>query len=285
MMLTKHNTIDIYEQDEWPAMLKGVLIYSENEYGCASHIAMKSLLGEQEPSGRILTHLINQMVFNQTKDFESVGWEYYFYNDYMIININKWPTTPIMPLHEAQATWIHCYPPVRDLLSFLKDKYYQSSATAPSMLAFVTSTTLHDSLNTDIFAIHSPEDMLMYQHKDCIKLNITDQQDPKPQLKTDLFFTPPAWLFPHLANAMGMNYPVTLFSGHDPESGDIDEVAALTLFRWLNRTTGNHTNKHAFNRSLKNTKREVAVALKMRNDLETMLKSNEESEAPNVLWG
>tara|TARA_R110001592_G_scaffold7835_4_gene43440 strand:+ start:1913 stop:2749 length:837 start_codon:yes stop_codon:yes gene_type:complete len=278
-MMTKHNTIDIYETEEWPETLKGVFIYSENEYGCASHIAMKALLGDAKPAGRILTHLINQMVFNQTKDYEDVGWEYYFYAGTLIININKWPQTPIMPLHEAQATWINCYPPVRDLLSFIKDKYDNTG-----FVAYVTSTTLHDSLNTDIFAIHPPEHLMAYSHKGSKKISILPKH--KLGIKGDLFFTPPAWMFPHLANKMGFDGATTIFSGHDPESGDIDELAALTLFRWANKATGNLVNKHSFNRSLKSISTDIQAALTMRDELEKLLASaDEHSEAPNMLWG
>jgi hypothetical protein len=278
MMMKKHNTIDIYQREEWPDALRGVLIYSENEYGCASHIAIKSLLGDTEPSGRILTHLINQMVFNQTKDYEQVGWAYYFYEDILIVNINKWPQTPIMPLDEAQATWIHCYPPVRDLLSFLYEKY-----GSMGWLSYMTSTTLHDSLNTDIFRIHDPKETIAFWHSSqkMIPLPATGKK-----VKGDLFFTPPAWMFPHFANAMGFTNCLTLFSGHDPESGDIDEVAALTLFRWANQVSGNKQTKHAFNRALKKTKAQVAETLSLRKDLEALLESAEQkTEAPNVLWG
>jgi len=279
MMMTKHNTIDIYQRSEWPDVLQGVLLYSENEYGCASHIAMNSFVEDSEPDGRILTHLINQMVFNQTKDYEQVGWTYHFYNGYMIVNINKWPQTPIVPLHEAQATWIHCYPPVRDLVSFLKEKYDNLS-----LLAYVTSTTMHDALNTDIFAVHSPEHLMGYSHTNGTKFTIMPKH--KTGIKGDLFFSPPSWMFPHLAVGMGFSQAITIFSGHDPESGDIDEIAALTLFRWLNTVMGNPITKHSYNRSLRKTKKDVKAAIEMRNDLEELLENAKNTDdAPNVLWG
>ena len=281
MMLTNHNTIDLYHKEDWPTTIKGVVIYTENEYGCASHIASKGILGDQEPSGRILTHLINQMVFNQSVDFESVGWPYYFYEGYLIVNINKWPSTPIMPLQEAQATWIYCYPPVRDLISFLYKKYGDMGKG----LYYMTSTTLHDSLNTDIFAVHPPDELIFYNHKNGIKSWHSPKQNVSGNLTTDLFFAPPSWLFPHLAHEMGVKNCLTVFSGHDPESGDIDEVAALTLFRWLNKFTEKTKNKHAFNRALKDTKKEVDDALAMRADFERVLEKAQQQDAPNMLWG
>lgn len=277
-MMTKHETIDIYEQEAWPSVINGVLIYSENEYGCGSHIAMRAILGDTKPAGRILSHLISQMVFNQSKDFEQIGWEYYFYNGTLILNVNQWPTTPIMPLHEAQATWIHCYPPVRDFLSFIKNKYDDLG-----FFAFVTSTTLHDSLNNDIFAVHSPDELLCYSHSISKKLRI---KKGFSELKTDLFFSPPAWLFPHLAHNMGISNSLTIFSGHDPESGDVDEVASLTLFRWVNRMTGRTKTKHALNASLKKTKKQVDESLALRKELEELLSDAQTKvEAPNMLWG
>jgi len=240
---------------------------------------MKALLGDTKPSGRIVTHLINNMVFNQTKDYEDIGWDYYFHGDKLIININKWPQTPIMPLDEARATWIHCYPPVRDLLSFVQDKYDNKI----NLLSFVTSTTIHDSLNTDIFEIHDPETLMGYFFSN--KTKVTIKPKHKVGIKGDLFFTPPAWLFPHIADMMGYQQTATIFSGHDPEAGDIDEVAALTLFRWLNEATGRKVNKHSFNQSLKKTKGEVEQTLSMREDLEKLLQQTEASEAPNMLWG
>lgn len=278
-MLTRHHTIDIYQTEDWPETINGVFFYTENEYGCASHIAMQALLGDAKPSGRILTHLINHMVFNQTKDYEDAGWEYYFYENKVIININKWPQTPIMPLHEAQATWIHCYPPVRDLLDFIQNKYDNNIAH----LSFITSTTIHDSLNTDIFEIHEPETLMGYFFRDKVKLTINPTQGLG--IKGDLFFTPPAWMFPHFANEMGYQQTATIFSGHDPECGDIDSVAALTLFRWLNHATGKKVTKRSFNRALKNTMSEVEEAQTMRADLEKLLQQNETKEAPNMLWG
>jgi len=276
-MLTKHGTIDIYEQEQWPSVIHGVLLYSENEYGCASHIAMKSLLGDIKPAGRVLTHLINQMVFNQTKEYEDIGWEYYFYNGVMIVNINRWPQTPIMPLQEAQATWIHCYPPVRDFVSYMKNKYDNLG-----YFTYVTSTTLHDALNNDIFAVHSPDEMLCYSHSTSQKLRINGPS----KLKTDLFFSPPAWLFPHLAHKMGISNCLSIFSGHDPEAGDVDEVAALTLFRWLNQLTGKGRTKHALNSTLKKTKKEVSDSLLLRKELEELLEGAQgNAEAPNMLWG
>ena len=277
MMMTKHETIDIYEQEAWPAVINGVLIYSENEYGCASHIAMNAILGDTKPAGRILSHLISQMVFNQSKDFEHIGWEYYFYNGTLILNVNQWPQTPIMPLHEAQATWIRCYPPVRDFISFIKNKYDDLR-----FFAFVTSTTLHDSLNNDIFAVHTPDELLCYSHSSNQKLRIKGEGE----LKTDLFFSPPAWLFPYLAHNMGLSNSLTMFSGHDPESNDVDEVASLTLFRWVNRMTGRTKTKHALNASVKKTKKQVGESLALRKELEELLSDAQTKvEAPNMLWG
>tara|TARA_R110000822_G_scaffold27401_3_gene81833 strand:+ start:1780 stop:2613 length:834 start_codon:yes stop_codon:yes gene_type:complete len=277
-MLTRYHTIDIYENQEWPEDINGVLIYSENEYGCASHIAVKGLLGDAKPAGRILTHLISNMVFNQTKDYEHVGWDYYFYEDKVIININKWPQTPIMPLHEAQATWIHCYPPVRDLLAFIKDKYGDIGH-----LSFVTSTTIHDSLNTDIFAIHSPDKLMAYFFNTQAKVTIAPKH--KVGIEGDLFFSPPAWMFPHFANEMGYQQTATIFSGHDPEAEHIDSVASLTLFRWLNTITGSKVTKHNYNRSLKQARVDTEETLAARAELEELINEANQSEAPNMLWG
>tara|TARA_R110000765_G_scaffold22708_2_gene57885 strand:+ start:907 stop:1698 length:792 start_codon:yes stop_codon:yes gene_type:complete len=214
-MRTKYDTIDIYHDQPLPNITK-LLVYAENEYGSATAIAAKGILGDRQPDARIVTHLITNTIFNQTIGFEDIGWELYFEGDTGILCLTNWPATPIVPLEEAERTWIYAYPPTRDTLLFLSEEL------GVERLTYMSSTTIHNVLDTDIFKSHKSTKLILY---DFINENITHEDEA-------LFLAPPTWLFGHLSKLIGLTVSRVVMSGHNPDE-KIDALAGATLSRWL----------------------------------------------------
>ena len=214
-MRTKHETIDIYSLDgkDIHTMLqannKGLIMFTENEYGCASHIAIGGLIDLNKPDAKILTHLINNNVFNQTEDYEDIGWDMYFDNGYTVVNITRWPQTSLMPPEHSMNTWIHIYPPVRDLVELAHKNGHKN-------LTYVSTTTIHDALDNDVFKLHKPTEIMQYDFHQ----TISDD--------TNLFFSPPTWLFPHMGKLMGYETCTAIVSGHNADER-LDWEAGMAL--------------------------------------------------------
>lgn len=221
-MRTKYDTIDIYHDKPLPHGITKLLVYAENEYGSATAIAAKGILGDRQPDARIVTHLITNTIFNQTVDFEDIGWELYFEGDTAILCLTNWPATPLVPLEEAERTWIYAYPPTRDTLLFLTENLGVDEVT------YISSTTIHNVLESDMFKTYKPTDLIRY---DFINGQLATHQ--LAQQKDTLFLSPPTWLFGHLSKLMGLSASQVMMSGHNPEE-KIDRVAAAMLSVWLN---------------------------------------------------
>lgn len=203
-MRTKHDSIDIYTMDgsDIRTMLgthnKGLIIFTEHEYGCASHLAIGGIVDLQKPQAKVLTHLINNNVFNQTEDYEDIGWDLYFSSGYTILNVTRWPQTSLIPPEQSMTTWIHVYPPVRDLLQVAKDNGHNH-------IYFASSTTIHDALDNKVFKIHDSKEIIEHNFDQTISSDVK------------LFFSPPTWLFPHLGKLMGYETCMAIVSGHNPD--------------------------------------------------------------------
>lgn len=222
-MRTKHESIDIYSTKEGEDIAslmednnKGLILFTEHEYGCASHMAVSTVVDLETPVARVMTHLISNNVFNQTEDFEHIGWEMYFHNGYTFVNISRWPQTSIVPPDQAQSTWIHIYPPLRDLLDFCKKGGH-------TKLYFLSSTTIHDALDNDIFRLYESSEITEYDFK---------VKHEKRGDGNDLFFSPPTWLFPYFANLMDYDVSKAIISGNDTEVR-VDKKAGMALMNWL----------------------------------------------------
>lgn len=263
MMRTKYETIDIYHDRPIPNGINTLLVYAENEYGSATSIAVKGILGNRQPDARIVTHLITNTIFNQTMDFEDIGWELYFEDNIAILCLTNWPATPLVPIEEAERTWIYAYPPTRDALEWLINNVGIESAT------YISSTTIHNVLDGDIFKTYEPSEMIRYDF-----IQPTESQET-------LFLSPPTWLFGHLSKLMGISKSQVLMSGHDPET-KIDKVAANTLSNWLgNNMNLKHNPLHA--------NEFIEVLEKRHSNNEIMSKKISymmaESEPNQMLWG
>lgn len=222
IMRVKEESIDIYTNDDQDinAMLgshnKGLIIFTEHEYGCATHIAVGGMVDLKKPDGKILTHLINNNVFNQTEDFEEIGWDIYFQNGYTILNITRWPQTSLIPPEQSMSTWINVYPPVRDFLSLAHRNGHNS-------VFFLSSTTIHDALDNDIFKIHDSKEIIEYNFHQ----TITDE--------VNLFFSPPTWLFPYIGKLMGYEVCMAIMVGNNPDER-LDWEAGVALQEYLYNT-------------------------------------------------
>ena len=217
IMRVKHESIDIYTNDKQDitAMLrknnKGLIIFTEHEYGCASHIAIGGMVDLKKPDGKILTHLINNNVFNQTEDFEEIGWDIYFQSGYTILNITRWPQTSLIPPEQSMSTWIHVYPPVRDFLTLARENGH-------NCVFFVSSTTIHDALDNDIFKIHDSKEII--------------EHDFHNESEVNLFFSPPTWLFPYIGKLMGYEVCMAIMVGNNPDER-LDWEAGVALQEYL----------------------------------------------------
>ncbi len=216
-MRTKHDNIDKYTNDKQDINVllsdnnKGLIVFTEHEYGCASHLAIGGMVDLKKPSAKILTHLINNNVFNQTEDFEEIGWDIYFQSGYTILNITRWPQTSLIPPEQSMATWIHVYPPVRDFLSLAQRNGIDS-------VIFASSTTIHDALDNDIFKIHDSKEIILH--------------DFKQENKANLFFSPPTWLFPYIGKLMGFDKCHAIMVGNNPDMR-LDWDAGLAIQEYL----------------------------------------------------
>jgi|11BtaG_2_1085332.scaffolds.fasta_scaffold05099_11 hypothetical protein len=221
-MRIKHESIDIYPLEEGftsslAANNKGLIIFTEHEYGCASHLAVSPLVDIENPVARVMSHLINNNVFNQTEEFDHIGWGLFFYKGYTFVNISRWPQTSIFPAEQAQSTWIHIYPPVRDLLDYLQ------SYGGHKKLYFLSSTTIHDALDNDIFKIFDSSEIVEY--------DFTAKHEKRGD-GNDLFFSPPTWLFPYFADLLGYKIATAVVSGNEPDKR-VDRSAGMALMNWL----------------------------------------------------
>lgn len=270
-MRMKQNTVDIYSNKDMKSLIKnnnkGLIIFTEHEYGCASHLAISSIVDMSKPSARILSHLISNNVFNQTEEFENIGWEIYFRNEYTILNINQWPSTPLIPPEAAQGTWIYIYPVVRDLLEF----FYDNGITD---LYFLSSSTIHDALDNDVFKIYESSTVVEYEF---------DGKFPKRGDNNELFFNPPTWLFPYLANLIGYDKSVSVISGHNDDER-VDKVAGVALMDWLESKLSIAGNVEELSDKATELTDAFERNSKLHEQIETVI-SGRDSPKNSMLWG
>jgi hypothetical protein len=263
-MRTKYETIDIYHEKELP-FINTLLVYAENEYGSATSIAAKSVVGDAEPDARIVSHLITNTIFNQTEGFEDIGWELYIMDNVGILNITNWPATPLMPLEEAEATWIYAYPPARDTLLFL------SESMGVKNITYMSATTIHEVLQSDIFKIHNSKELITYDF-----INQSGDED-------SLFLSPPTWLFGHLSKLIGFEKSNVIMSGYNSDT-KVDAVAARTLSLWIEKNLGLIQNVDYGVSHIHDLNNRWEENEKMKKSINAMI--NKASEPENqMLWG
>lgn len=275
-MLTQQGTIDIYHEHDLPLDISKVVVYSENDYGGAAHVAAQAFIQGEDADAHIVSHLIKNMVFNQSVDFEFPGWPVHFVEDIAFINVNKWPHTPIIPIEEAEATWIYAYQPVRDTVKAIQNLWGGLTGREVTVV-YLTTTHIHDNMQSDYFVSMKPSEIQTYEFTG-MELNVKN--------KAHSFFTPPAWLFPTLAAGLGLKSS-TVFSGHTSDE-EVDASAALRLWSHLldySSLDGRTWNKTKFNRSLRMAQEEAARTTEMLEDIKKTIAKANHTDAPQGMWG
>lgn len=269
----EQNTVDIYwDSDDTDLRIGKVILFNENEHGHAGYLAMKSIVANAKPDAYIMSHLLSNIVFNQTKDPAEVGWELYLIPDPQIgdshvavININEWPTTTLFPLEESKGTWIYIYPVVRDLLKQLKIR-------GAKHLNFFSALSVHDALNPDEFP--------MYKQDDIHHVNFKGGLD-KSGDKNGYFFTPPTWLFPYLADKLRYDAARVVLCGYDPEQA-INEQGGRAMAKILSSVYGLETSSESMADAAEEMQDFADKARDMQREMEELIKGK---PANSAMWG
>ena len=270
-MRTNKGTIDIYHSEPLPKVDK-VIVFAENEFGLASLMAVSTIVGEREPDAVGLSHLLSEMGFNSAPDMKPIGWEIFFEqgNDETIayVMVTNWPTIQLFPPEQTKTTWIYTYPPVRDFVELMKNN-------GAKELLYISSTTIHEALDPELFELLSPKKTKSYVF------------GGDRNTKHNLFFTPPTWLFPYLAHHMDYDHSEIILSGCE-NGAEIDEEAGWTLTKYLSTVMGEKIKKPHYNRVVKKFRQEAEKQAEIEAELLEALKTHEEKGtlSPNEsMWG
>lgn len=264
------DAIDIYWITEpKPNTFSNVIIFNENEHGHAGYIAMKGLVKGLSPIGYVVSHLIANLVFNQTSEPHEIGWEIYHTGDTLIVNINEWPPTALYPIEESRATWIYIYPVVRDLLKQLK-------GMGASHLWSASSLAVHEALEPDEFPQLSETEYLTYNLKNATKTHISNEP-----WEHNIFFTPPTWLFPYFAHKMGWETCKSVLCGYNPEE-TINAKAGVTMADYFNMTLGMDFSTDEMKKAGDIMQAHSDRADNMQKEMDDLIKGK---PANNTMWG
>ena len=101
-MRTKHDTIDIYSDEQLPT-IDEVVVFTENEYGMASLLAGTTIIGDREPDATVMSHLLSEMAFNAAPKMAKIGWEIYFEKNtegqnIAFVMLTNWPNVQVPSL-------------------------------------------------------------------------------------------------------------------------------------------------------------------------------------------
>jgi len=262
MHLRRHGTIDIWMNESLGAVDK-VLLFNENEHGHAGYLALRGLVGWNEPDARITSHLINNIMFNQTIEPNKVGWEVYKVGDFALVNLNEWPNTTMFPIEESKSSWINAYPVVRDTLEFFK-------SLGASELKYISTSSIHEMLDEEQFPQIDNE-----SHR------LIEYIEGAPQAEGGIFMTPPAWLFPHFAKLMGYEEATTSMFGFDEESPVNNEVGA-TIGSYLHETYDLLFDESMYEKACDEMNTLTERVNNIQEQMEELMKGK---PANNTMWG
>lgn len=271
MPLEQQGTIDIYSANQLPR-IDQLLIMNENEHGHAGYIAMSGLLTSDKPFGHISSHLIANMVFNQTVEPSVIGWPFYVVGSTAILNINEWPATPLYPLEESKATWIYIYPVIRDTLMFF-------NSLGCNQIRYSTSLSIHEALEPETFPAMSEDMGPVHIEYEGGRFVSSDSNDT--DLQSHAFLTPPAWLFPSIASYMGWATSLTTAVGFDPNK-KVHETAAKVLLEYLCAEHLIEPNEENFTKAIDEMNSYNDRADTVRAEMEDLIKGR---PANNTMWG
>jgi hypothetical protein len=287
MKRIKHDTIDIYTNTGVEAKdfndLLNVIVFAENEYGNAPTLLFRSIFNDSEPSAYVSSHLLAELGFNSAPNMDEIGWELHLHEatQSVWVRITGWPTTSLFPPDQSRGNWIYTYPVVRDLLDWLKNPT-GNEINKGIGCTYVTSSTLHDALESDEYPILSPSDVYHYNLMTEAIYKYTDPALKPKRIKKDelrLFLTPPTWMFPKLALMQQYVAPSIVVVGHADES--VDVVAGASLMEYF---AGYQPDNGFFDAAVVELTDQIAKHKKAKSDfLQAM--SDAEPQPNNMLWG
>ena len=263
-MLDKISTdLDLYLEgtSEMPCFSK-VVILNEHEYGSASYLAMRSIIGKQKPIGRFISKMIGENVFNTVPDTEEIGWPMYIHDGTLFLLLSSWPPTPVYPPDAASGTWIYIYPVVRDIVTYLQGKGCEE-------IIFLTSATLHEVLSEDFPELSNNR---VYQWR----------WNESKGTRKSLFLPPPAWLFCYLGSKLGIDSRL-FTTGHDSDK-TVDIKAGKTLAGGISK----HLNKSWGIVNFDTAVDEISTLHDKINEMKSVALENarDKPAVPNqMLWG
>jgi len=287
MKRIKHDTIDIYTNKGVTAKdfddLQSVIVFAENEYGNAPTLLFRSIFGDSEPSAYVSSHLLAELGFNSAPKLDDIGWELYLHEatKSVWVRITGWPTTSLFPPDQSRGNWIYTYPVVRDLLEWLRTPNGKTNKNVTCL--YVTSSTLHDALESDEYPILDPNDVYHYNlMTEAIFKYSGDNGLKGKRMKKDelrLFLTPPTWMFPKLALMQQYLSPSIVVVGHKDEAIDVEAGESL-----MHYFTGFETSPELFDAAVVELGDQIAKHKKAKSDfLQAM--SDAEPQPNNMLWG
>ena len=287
MKRIKHDTIDIYTNKGVTAKdfddLQSVIVFAENEYGNAPTLLFRSIFGDSEPSAYVSSHLLAELGFNSAPKLDDIGWELYLHEatKSVWVRITGWPTTSLFPPDQSRGNWIYTYPVVRDLLEWLRTPNGKTNKNVTCM--YVTSSTLHDALESDEYPILDPNDVYHYNlMTEAIFKYSGDNGLKGRRMKKDelrLFLTPPTWLFPKLALMQHYLSPSIVVVGHKDEAVDVEAGESL-----MHYFTGFETSRELFDTAVVELNDQIAKHKKAKSEFLQAIE-DAEPQPNNMLWG
>ncbi len=199
-MIEQYGSVDFYFKDGNDSTFspKKVIVYVEGEYGFIPLIIGKSLEGKNKTCVEIMSKHQSVDAFNQFPKMLTPSWNMtQIDRRTILLSITNWPQ--FSPGVGNYDMWASAYPMIRDILFGLKDHGCES-------VAFLTC------MNNQ-----NPEDaaeILLY--------------DFKVEPRMDLVLSPPAWIFPYLANCLGLKASVVCIT---QDEGQFIDTEALKLVK------------------------------------------------------
>ncbi len=197
-MIEQYGSVDFYfKEDVSTFRPTKVIAYVEGEYGFIPLIAGKSLESKKKPSVEILSK--NQCVdaFNQFPKMLNPCWTLtQISSDTVTLAITNWHPMNI-DLHSNPDMWTKAYPMIRDVLLGLKKHGCKA-------LTFLTSMNMQQPDEKPELLFHAFQPHL---------------KSPK-----ELVLAPPAWIFPFVANRLGLESMVMCVTQDEGQFIDTDAL-------------------------------------------------------------
>lgn len=202
-MIEQYGSVDFYFKEESGPVTfrpKNVIVYVEGEYGFIPLIVGKSLEGDHKPSVEIMSQHQSVDAFNQYPKMLNPSWTITQLNKRTaILCITNWAPLTV-DLHSNPGMWQEAYPMIRDIIIGLKAHGCES-------MSFLTCMNNQE-----------PDDQA--------EVLFYDFATVKPE--KDLILAPPAWIFPFVANRMGLKSSVMCVT---QDEGQFIDTEALKLVK------------------------------------------------------